>query len=154
MAKNLKKFQNYASAKSFQRPCLRGQFFKGGYAKTTLQGLQALGTVFSLGTKPSLKTCPLFPFRTGLASLTNTVFTIKSQVELRGSMDSVITDLKSNVTLVRNELSHFTRDFSHIKPGSQGSILLISILAEKTFIQIFILKYFLDKLSPKIIYII
>jgi hypothetical protein len=131
MAKNLKKFQNYASAKSFQRPCLRGQFLKGGYAKTTLQGLQALGTVFSLGTKPSLKTCPLFPFRTGLASLTNTVFTIKSQVELRGSMDSVITDLKSNVTLVRNELSHFTRDFSHIKPGSQGSILLISILAEK-----------------------
>ena len=59
----------------------------------------------------------IFAIRTGLASLTNTVFTIKSQVEVRNSMDSIISDLKSNVSHVRSEFSHFTKDFYNVKPG-------------------------------------
>jgi uncharacterized membrane-anchored protein YjiN (DUF445 family) len=59
----------------------------------------------------------MFAMRSGLASLTNTVFTIKSQIEIRNSMDSVITDLKANVSLVRTELAHFAKDFLHVKPG-------------------------------------
>jgi hypothetical protein len=37
----------------------------------------------------------IFAIRSGLASLTNTVFTIKSQIEIRNSIESVITDLVS-----------------------------------------------------------
>ncbi len=32
-------------------------------------------------------------------------------------MESIITDLKSNVSFVRSELTHITKDFSSVKPG-------------------------------------
>ncbi len=48
--------------------------------------------------------------------LTNTVFTIKSQVELSGSFDSTLVDLMSNISSVRTELTYVNKDISTLKP--------------------------------------
>jgi hypothetical protein len=49
--------------------------------------------------------------------LTNTVISIKSQVELSGTLsDSTLIDLMSNISSVKTQLNYVNTDLSTLKP--------------------------------------
>ena len=50
------------------------------------------------------------------ASLTNTVLSIQSHVELAGNFDSAVVQIMSNISAVKSELTFVNKDISTLKP--------------------------------------